>query len=377
MFKAEIKGWGKYIPQKVLTNHDLEKMVETNDEWITSRTGIKERHIAAPEETTSSMGVEAAKIAIEKAGISKDDIEMILFASVTPDMMFPASACLVQNKLEIPKTAAVDIEAACSGFVYGLSMANAYIISGMYKNVLVIGAETLSRITDWSDRNTCVLFGDGAGAAVVSRADENSMSELIGFKLRGAPATAPAAGMPQWLRSMLLAAGVVIGLVFLAELMLVARRQRQTRRRAISLATAGPGPQPEHGQPPASPDRIVLADYHRLVVTCSKPDNTVFVLRPPGEDPKAILAAARLVLPEARYAELASRLGLPASWPIVIADYDRLVVTSSTRDDTVLVLRPPGEDPRAVLRAARLVLAEGPYEELADHLGQPAGWPME
>ncbi len=121
----------------------------------------------------------------------------------------------------------------------------------------------------------------------------------------------------------------------------------------------------------------MLADYHRLVVTCSKPDNTVFVLRPPGEDPKAILAAARLVLPEARYAELASRLGLPASWPIVIADYDRLVVTSSTRDDTVLVLRPPGEDPRAVLRAARLVLAEGPYEELADHLGQPAGWPME
>ena len=194
---------------------------------------------------------------------------------------------------------------------------------------------------------------------------------------RPAPATAPAAGMPQWLRSMLLAAGVVIGLVFLAELMLVARRQRQTRRRAISLATAGPGPQPEHGQPPASQDRIVLADYHRLVVTCSKPDNTVFVLRPPGEDPKAILAAARLVLPEARYAELASRLGLPASWPIVIADYDRLVVTSSTRDDTVLVLRPPGEDPRAVLRAARLVLAEGPYEELADHLGQPAGWPME
>jgi LysM repeat protein len=194
---------------------------------------------------------------------------------------------------------------------------------------------------------------------------------------RPARATAPAAGMPQWLKTMLLAAGVVIGLVFLTELVLAAGRQRQLRRRAIGLATAGPGQEPDRGQPPASQARIVIADYDRLVVTCSKPDNTVLVLRPPGEDPKAILAAARLVLPEARYGELAGRLGLPASWPIVIADYDRLVVTSSTRDDTVLILRPPGEDPKAVLRAARLVLAEGPYEELASHLGEPAGWPME
>ena len=194
---------------------------------------------------------------------------------------------------------------------------------------------------------------------------------------RPVPATAAAAGMPQWLTSILLAAGAVIGLVFLTELVLVARRQRQARRRAIMPATASSAPQPGRGQPPASPGRIVLADYHRLVVTCRKPGDEVFVLRPPGEDPKAILAAARLVLPEARYAELASRLGMPASWPIVIADYDRLVVTTSTSDDMVLVLRPPGEDPKAVLRAARLVLAEGPYEELADHLGQPAGWPME
>jgi LysM repeat protein len=190
--------------------------------------------------------------------------------------------------------------------------------------------------------------------------------------------TAPAAaGMPQWLTAMLLAAGVVIGLVFLAELVLVASRRRQFRGRAVRLATGGSGQEPVRGQLPANQAGIVIADYDRLVVTCSKPGDEVFVLRPPGEDPKAILAAARLVLPEARYAELADRLGLPASWPIVIADYDRLVVTSSRRDDTVLVLRPPGEDPRAVLRAARLVLPEGPYEELADHLGEPAGWPME
>jgi hypothetical protein len=174
--------------------------------------------------------------------------------------------------------------------------------------------------------------------------------------------------MPQWLKIMLLAAAVVIGLVFLVELVLVARRQHQLRQRA-----SGPGGQIV----PATGARIVLADYDRLVVTCSKLDGTVLVLRPPGEDPKTILGVARLVLPEARYAELASRLGMPASWPIVMADYDRLVVTCSKRDDTVFVLRPPGEDPKAVLRAARLVLAEGPYGELADQLGEPAGWPME
>lgn len=185
MFTAKITGWGNYIPKKVLTNHDLEKMVDTNDEWITSRTGIKERHIAAPEETTSSMGAEAARIAIERSGVAKEDIDMVIFATVTPDMPFPATACLVQDKLKIPNTGTLDIEAACSGFVYGLSMANAYVASGMYKNVVVIGGETLSRITDWSDRNTCVLFGDGAGAVVVSRAEKDDKSGIIGFKLRG------------------------------------------------------------------------------------------------------------------------------------------------------------------------------------------------
>jgi len=173
--------------------------------------------------------------------------------------------------------------------------------------------------------------------------------------------------MPQWLKIMLLAAGVVIGLVFLAELLLVAWRQQQARLRASRPGTPLP----------ANKTRIVMADYCRVIVTCSKHDDTVVVLRPPGEDPKKILEVARLVLPEPDYAELASHLGMPASWPIVMADYDRLVVTCSKRDDTVVVLRPPGEDPKEVLRAARLVLPEGPYGELADQLGEPAGWPME
>ncbi len=175
---------------------------------------------------------------------------------------------------------------------------------------------------------------------------------------------APAAvGMPQWLKIMLLAAGVVIGLVFLTELLLVAWRQQQASRPGTPL--------------PANKTRIVMADYGRVIVTCSKPDDTIIVLRPPGEDPKKILEVARLVLPETHYAGLASHLGLPASWPIVMADYDRLVVTCSKSDDMVVVLRPPGEDPKEVLRAARLVVPEGPYGELADQLGEPAGWPME
>jgi LysM repeat protein len=179
---------------------------------------------------------------------------------------------------------------------------------------------------------------------------------------------APAAGgMPQWLKIMLLAAGVVIGLVFLAALVLVAGRRRRVRPRDSVPVTPLP----------ANETRIVMVDYDRVIVTYSKPDDTIVVLRPPGESPRKILEAARLVLPETRYAELANHLGMPASWPIVMADYDRLVVTCSKHDDTVVVLRPPGEDPRAVLRAARLVLAEGPYGELADQLGEPASWPLE
>lgn len=173
--------------------------------------------------------------------------------------------------------------------------------------------------------------------------------------------------MPEWLKIMLVTAGVVIGLVFLVELLLTARRQHQARQ-----------PAPSAGTPLAQDDPdIVMADYDRIIVTYSKPDHTIIVLRPPGEVAKNILGVARLVLPEACYAALASRLGMPASWPIVMADHDRLVVACSKRDETVVVLRPPGEDPKAVLRAARLVLTEGPYGELADQLGEPAGWPME
>jgi LysM repeat protein len=190
--------------------------------------------------------------------------------------------------------------------------------------------------------------------------------------------TAPAAvGMPQWLQLMLLVAGVIVALVFLAELALVARRQHQLRMRASRVGTVSSRQEPSGDPLPADGARIVMADYHRVIVTCNKHDDTIVVLRPPGEDPKTILGVARLVLPEAYYAELASQLGMPVSWPIVMADYDRVVVTCSKHDDTVFVLRPPGEDPKAVLRAARLVLAEGPYEELADQLGEPAGWPME
>lgn len=197
-----------------------------------------------------------------------------------------------------------------------------------------------------------------------------------------------ASGMPQWLKTMLLAAGLVVGAAFLAEPVLLVFRHR--RRRASARAAAVPeqgrepvlvpsprdGRETDPGRPTVEKAGIILADYDRVVVTQSLHDGTVFVLRPPGEDPRVILRAARLVLPEDLYRELAEQLGMPASWPIVMADYDRVVVTRSQRDGAVFVLRPPGEDPRVILRAARLVLPEDPYEELADQLGVPAGLPM-
>lgn len=183
MIQAAIKGVGQALPAKVLTNHDLEKLVETNDEWITTRTGIKERRIAGPGESTALLGTQAAQQAIEMAGVSPDAVDMVIFCTITPDMPFPATACLVQDNLKLSNAAGMDIEAACSGFIYGLSMANAYIASGHYENVLVIGAETLSRVTDYQDRNSCILFGDGAGAALVSRSLDSS--GFLGFKLQG------------------------------------------------------------------------------------------------------------------------------------------------------------------------------------------------
>ena len=176
---AAFRSVGAYVPQKILSNADLEKMVDTSDEWITQRTGIKERRIAADDESTSDMGAKAAKVAIERAGLTSSDIDLVVCATVTPDYFnMPATACIIANKLDIKDVQAFDISAACSGFVYALSVAKAFIESGMKKNVLIIGAEKFSSIVDWSDRTTCILFGDGAGAAVIS-ASENKEERIV------------------------------------------------------------------------------------------------------------------------------------------------------------------------------------------------------
>lgn len=164
---AGIVGIGSYLPEKVLTNADLEKMVETNDEWITTRTGIKERRIADEGSATSDLAIEAARRALDDAGVKPEEIDLIVLSTATPDMFFPATACIVQEKLGCVNAAGFDLLAGCSGFVYALSVGSQFINTGLYKNVLVIGSDTLSRITDWQDRATCVLFGDGAGAAVL------------------------------------------------------------------------------------------------------------------------------------------------------------------------------------------------------------------
>jgi len=158
---------GSYVPDKVLTNAELEKMVDTSDEWITTRTGIKARRIAAENEFTSDMAAKAAMRAMEKGHITADQIDLIIVATITPDMPFPATACLVQHKIGARRAAAFDVEAACSGFIYALEIGQQFIMSRTYETVLVIGAEKLSSIVDWKDRNTCVLFGDGAGAAIL------------------------------------------------------------------------------------------------------------------------------------------------------------------------------------------------------------------
>jgi 3-oxoacyl-[acyl-carrier-protein] synthase-3 len=164
---CSITGVGSYVPAKVLTNADLEKMVDTSDEWITTRTGIKERRVAAKNEYTSDMAVRAAQRAMKMAGVTAERLDLIIVATITPDMPFPATACLVQQKIGARRAAAFDLEAACSGFIYGLEIGQQFIMSRTYDTVLVIGAEKLSSIVDWTDRNTCVLFGDGAGAAVL------------------------------------------------------------------------------------------------------------------------------------------------------------------------------------------------------------------
>ncbi len=173
---VHIVGTGSYVPDRVLTNADLEKMVDTTDEWITSRSGIKERRIAPDWMCTSDMGTEAAHRAMSQANVREEEIDLIICATITPDMPFPATACLIQKKLGAKRAAAFDMEAACSGFLYGLEIGQQFITSGTFNTVLVIGAEKLSTIVDWQDRSTCVLFGDGAGAAVLqSRGEEHGI----------------------------------------------------------------------------------------------------------------------------------------------------------------------------------------------------------
>jgi 3-oxoacyl-[acyl-carrier-protein] synthase III len=168
---SRIVGTGSYLPQKVLTNRDLELAVDTTDEWIYTRTGIRQRHIAADGEKTSDLALEASRRALRAAGIAAGDLDLIVMATTTPDMVFPSTACLLQAKLGVRNCPAFDVQAVCSGFVYGLSTADNFMRTGQYRNALVVGAEIYSRILDWSDRSTCVLFGDGAGAVVLRRDD--------------------------------------------------------------------------------------------------------------------------------------------------------------------------------------------------------------
>jgi len=172
MSYARIAGIGSYLPAKVVTNHDLEKTMDTSDEWIRERTGIQQRHIAGDDETTASIGLEAARRAMQEADVGPEDIDLIVVGTATPDKVFPSTACIIQRRLGVSGGAAFDVHAACSGFIYALDLANRYLQTGGAKTVLVIGAETLSRITNWEDRGTAVLFGDGAGAVVLQMADE-------------------------------------------------------------------------------------------------------------------------------------------------------------------------------------------------------------
>ena len=172
MTHSRITGTGGYLPRKVLTNRDLETIVDTSDEWIVARTGILERHIAADDESTSDLAHHACREALEAAGRTSEDVDLILVATSTPDMVFPSSACLLQAKLGVKRGAAFDVQAVCSGFVYALATADLFIKSGAYRCALVVGAEVFSRILDWKDRGTCVLFGDGAGAVVLEASSE-------------------------------------------------------------------------------------------------------------------------------------------------------------------------------------------------------------
>jgi len=173
MAYAAFRSVGAYIPPKIMTNTDFEKIIDTSDEWITKRTGIKERRISEENEASSDLGAKAAEVAIDRAGISKEEIDLVICATVTPDFLcMPSTACMIASKLELPNVQAFDISAACTGFVYAVSVAKAFIESGMKKNVLIVGAETYSSILDYTDRTTCFIFGDGAGAAIISATED-------------------------------------------------------------------------------------------------------------------------------------------------------------------------------------------------------------
>jgi 3-oxoacyl-[acyl-carrier-protein] synthase-3 len=193
---ATIAGIGRSIPPRVVTNHDLEKLVDTDDAWIRSRTGIRERRVVADGVATSDLAVEAAREALENAGVAVDDLDLIIVGTATPDMLFPATACLVQDRIGARRAGAYDLSAACSSWAYGVAMGHAAIASGTADSVLVIGAETLSRITDWTDRSTCVLFGDAAAAVVLRPCalDEGFLAFHLGSDGAGAPLIALPAG---------------------------------------------------------------------------------------------------------------------------------------------------------------------------------------
>ena len=179
LYQAEIVGTGIYLPEKILTNADLEKSLDTSDEWIRSRTGIQERRIAQKDESSSTLGAHAARNALNQAGMTPEELELIIMCTSTPDVLYPSTACFVQKILGASKAAAYDISAVCSGFVFGLSIAEQYIKSGRYEHVMVIGAEVNSRIMDWTDRTTCILFGDGAGAAILKRTESEEPKGIL------------------------------------------------------------------------------------------------------------------------------------------------------------------------------------------------------
>ncbi len=184
MYRTRVLGTGSYLPPKVLTNKDLEKLVDTDDQWIRERTGIERRHIALPEQATSDLAYEATQLALKDAGIDVKDIDCIIVGTVTGDYQTPSTACVLQARLGLNGIAAMDINAACSGFVYILSVADAYIRMGMYKNILIVGAEVVSRFVDYKDRETCILFGDAAGAWIVSRAPSDAQDVILSSHLR-------------------------------------------------------------------------------------------------------------------------------------------------------------------------------------------------